>query len=764
MNRLKWSNVKLILNREVRDQLRDRRTLFMIAILPLLLYPLMGMSFMQLAQFLKKNPSRVLIVAEAPLPTDPAFIVDGKITSVPPAESNLLIVDYLENQLPYAEQAADKASAIIDEGTFDIVVCFPAESSTESGTTGDDKPTASGEISGKGTADESQESQSQESPVNLVASSKPLVYFNAAKDRSRIAYERMSIAITRWQRSRDELASAGQVAGPASTAPIRMATLDLANPTGRRAALWSKVLPFVALIWALTGAFYPAVDLCAGEKERGTLETLLSSPAERSEIVCGKLITIMLFSFATSALNLICMALTATFAVRQFAGLANGGFQTFGAPPLSSLAWLFLALIPIVALFSALALALATMARSTKEGQYYLMPLLLISMPLMMLAMFPSAELDLGTAIIPVTGVMLLLRNLMEGEYRQAIPYVLPVMGVTATCCFVAIRWAVDQFNDENVLFQDSERFSVGLWLRRFVTDRSPTPGFIEGFMCGILILLVRFFAGMSLPSPTDWNSFATIAALSLVAFVAAPAILMAVALTTEPRTTLALKPPRTFWSIPAAILLAICLHPVAIALLVLVKTMYPIDIAALAPFEKILGDAPLGSMLLLMAVLPAICEELAFRGYILSGLNSNGRTRRAIIISSLLFGFAHGVVQQSLIATVFGVVLGYIAIQTGSLLPCIAFHATHNALGICFSRYIPGLLERFPRLDGIINTFNDGAATYHYGPPVVLGAMVLSAWLLKWFKRLNFEPTLQDMQEAAHQSVHAMATQALPQ
>ena len=132
MNRFKWSNVKLILNREIRDQLRDRRTLFMIAILPLLLYPLMGMSFMQLAQFLKKNPSRILIVAEAPLPSEPALIVDGKIASVSPGESDLLIVDYRENQLPYSDQAADKATAIINKGTFDVVVCFPlAEAVTE---------------------------------------------------------------------------------------------------------------------------------------------------------------------------------------------------------------------------------------------------------------------------------------------------------------------------------------------------------------------------------------------------------------------------------------------------------------------------------------------------------------------------------------------------------------------------------------------------------------------------------------------------------
>ena len=75
-----------------------------------------------------------------------------------------------------------------------------------------------------------------------------------------------------------------------------------------------------------------------------------------------------------------------------------------GPPPLAPMLWLVVALVPMSALFSALSLAVAAFARSSKEGQYYLMPLLLISLPLMMLPMLPAAELDLGTALIPLTG------------------------------------------------------------------------------------------------------------------------------------------------------------------------------------------------------------------------------------------------------------------------------------------------------------------------------------------------------------------------
>ena len=85
--------------------------------------------------------------------------------------------------------------------------------------------------------------------------------------------------------------------------------------------MWSKILPVMLLLWAMTGAFYPAVDLCAGEKERGTLETLLSSPAERSEIVLGKLLTVMLFSMATAVLNLLSMGVTGWLILAAVAGV-----------------------------------------------------------------------------------------------------------------------------------------------------------------------------------------------------------------------------------------------------------------------------------------------------------------------------------------------------------------------------------------------------------------------------------------------------------
>ncbi len=140
---------------------------------------------------------------------------------------------------------------------------------------------------------------------------------------------------------------------------------------------------------ALTGAFYPAVDLCAGEKERGTMETLLISPASRSEIVLGKFLTVMLASVLTALLNLVSMGLTGLRLARQVGTLAaspgrraaGAAAVTLAAPTLQAAFWMLVLLIPLAAFFSAVCVALAVLARSMKEGQYYMTPLYLVSLP-----------------------------------------------------------------------------------------------------------------------------------------------------------------------------------------------------------------------------------------------------------------------------------------------------------------------------------------------------------------------------------------------
>ena len=264
------------------------------------------------------------------------------------------------------------------------------------------------------------------------------------------------------------------------------------------------------------------------------METLLCSPAARSEIVVGKLLTIMLFSILTAVLNLLSVGLTGWMVVAQLPG--------FGLPPPMAIAVVLIALVPISALFSALCLALAAFARSTKEGQYYLMPLLLVTMPLVILPMSPGVELSLGNSLIPITGVVLLLRSVLEGNYWQAAQFSPAVIAVTLLACLLAIRWAIDQFNRESVLFRESERLDLGLWLRRLWRDRQPTPTVAAAVCCGVLILVVNFFVGSSLAMPEGFGGFAWTVLVTQLAVIAAPALLMTVASDRQPAANAAVE------------------------------------------------------------------------------------------------------------------------------------------------------------------------------------------------------------------------------
>jgi len=698
---MNFKNVKLIFLREMRDQLRDRRTLFLIAVLPLLLYPLLGMSFFQLSQFMRNTAAKVMVVGEEELTQhdwlppllgtqksdrlfDPALFANrpDELASLQLVEIESTPSEDLTEQASTVSDPLESARAALERGKVQVVLYFPP---------------GFGER-----LDDAREALMQRAAnsklIEPTLLPEPQIFYNSAKEKSRIAQMRVERVLSIWRNSiaRTNLRD-GNVPLEAAR-PFEFLPQDVAKEQQRHAAVWSKILPFILFIWALTGAFYPAVDLCAGEKERGTLETLLVSPAQRREIVWGKLLTVMTFSVVTALLNLGSMGLTGKFVLAQFqqiSAFAGGG--ALAMPPLISLVWIVIALLPVAALFSALCLACAAFARSTKEGQYYLMPLLLIVMPLMMLPLSPGVELTLGNSLIPVTGVVLLLRSFIEGQYWEALPYVVPVFGVTLICCLLAIRWAEEQFQSESILFRESERLDLGRWLVHLVRDRSETPTFTQGIMCVGAILVVQFFVKLALSSAAihgvDFAFFLQSMFISQVVCIALPAALLTLLFTSNKKKTLLLDRLPSWTMILATILLAVFIRPLGMEFAAVIQYLYPPSPdmeAQIGILSEAINLVPnFWVLLLLMAVLPAVCEEIAFRGFILSGLRHVGHKWWAIGLSSVAFGMVHPILQQQIAAAAVGLVLGYLAVQTGSLLLCMLFHAIYNGLGLAFSKMI---------------------------------------------------------------------------
>jgi sodium transport system permease protein len=697
---IRWRNVWTIFQREARDQLRDRRTLFMVLVLPLLLYPILGLAILQLSATFDQKARTVVVLGSEHLPPSPPLlnaVGDGFDPGLfsRPKDVALLKVERSTSGFDWRKPGAIRKG--IRGGLADAVIVVP--------------PDVTGRIEAVGS-------------VQL-----PILY-DSTDESSQVTYLRVREVLEGW---RDTIVKARLVIDkkpPEYTDAVDVKGEDVAPDSEVGGSIWGRIFPFLLVIMALTGAFYPAVDLCAGEKERGTMETLLISPASRPEIVLGKFFTVMLASMATALLNLVSMGLTGLRIAGQVAvsgSRAGGRIGTMIAPPSpSSYFWMMLLLIPLSAFFAALCVALATMARSMKEGQYYMTPLYLISLPLILVTLAPEVSLNLFYSLVPITGVSLLLKALILGDYDAATRFFLPVLLPTLAYAWLALRWAVDLFNREDVVFREAEAFDIKSWLISLVRDREPTPSAgsaIFGF--ALMISLVWFV--MQLPGLTD-SPAQSMALVHLTCILGTPLIL-AFLLTSDPLGTLRLRRPRLV-DLAIAAGLALCLNPIVREIGFHVEKLFPMSSALQAGLAELAKQVPnLGTGLLVFALMPAITEELAFRGYFLSGLRRSYSEGTSIVLSALLFGILHVLIslfQQLFGATLLGLVLGLLALRTGSLWPGVLFHFINNALGLL----TPELIKN-PRLATLSSWLFRDSSDGLYQPGVLVVTALISAGLL---------------------------------
>ncbi len=699
--RTRWRNVATIFRREVRDQVRDRRTLFMVFVLPLLLYPLLGLGVLQLSTAFEQKPRLVVVVGAENLPPSPPLLNptrDGFVATLfsRPKDADRLKVRVEAANSPWLRPEAIRSA--IQSGVADAVVTIPPDIQAKIHATG----------------------------------SVPLpILYDSTDEPSQITYLRVRDVVERWrdQIVQQRLAQDGKPAD--YTEPVAVNGEDVAPEGEAGGSIWGRLFPFLLVIMALTGAFYPAIDLCAGEKERGTMETLLLSPASRTEIVLGKFLTVMLASITTALLNLVSMGLTGIQIASQVASLGptRSGAKmaaVLSPPHPSSYFWMMLLLIPLAAFFSALCVALAVLARSMKEGQYYMTPLYLISMPLILVTLTPEIKLDLFFSLVPITGASLLLKTLILGEYATARAYFLPVLIPTLIYAAIALRWAVDLFQREDVIFRESEVFDPRLWLRQLVRDREPTPTAGSALFCFALMISLTWFVSLAAQSRASLLGGLL---LSHLLAIFGPAVVLAWFLTSDPGKTLRLKTPRA-WDLVAAVGLALAINPLVREIGSLVGRWFPISADRAAALEQLTGQLPsLEAGVLVLALMPAITEDLAFRGFILSGLERAYRPRTAIVLSAFLFAFLHAIIslpQQFFPAALLGLILGTIAYRTGSLWPGASLHFVSNALAVLTPEAI-----KIPSARPLVGWLLRDSTHVLFHWPIVVGGAALACVLL---------------------------------
>jgi ABC-2 type transport system permease protein/sodium transport system permease protein len=229
--------------------------------------------------------------------------------------------------------------------------------------------------------------------------------------------------------------------------PVRIHTLPLADVEQKFAVSLTAVVPLVLILMTITGAVYPAIDLTAGERERGTLEVLVAAPVPRLSLLAAKYLAVLSVAMLTALVNLGMMTVTL-----EISGL---GPQLFGERGLSPLLILeiFALLLLFAAFFAAILLALTSFARSFKEAQAYLIPLMLLSLLPGVLGVMPGMNLSLPFALVPLLNIVLLGRDLFAGKEDALLAAV--VVLANLAYAGLAIWIAARVFGAEAVLYRE---------------------------------------------------------------------------------------------------------------------------------------------------------------------------------------------------------------------------------------------------------------------------------------------------------------------
>jgi sodium transport system permease protein len=724
---MRWSIVRLIWLRELRDQLRDRRTMLMIAVLPVVLYPVLGMAVVHFAVGFSDKPSVVGIAGSDQLPAckptsaglNPLPAVGWlsalALCPLPPGPplDRVLAASVLFN----TSQAVQEYPPLLVNGRFPSAYSAAPPSFRVSPAPRDEEP-ENGPLRVQLLPDDGREALDRKEidvllqvPAGfaqaLEQEGRPVLQLAYREDdRSRLASQRLYGVLGAWRHDLRQVRLLRRGLAPAYDDPVEIRDLQKEKSSDEVVAeslldLLVRIFPFLLVMWSLAGALYPAVDLCAGEKERGTMETLLISPASREEIVWGKFLTIWVFSAATALLNLASMGMTAS----QFSGVLTHEVLRPGA-----VFWCVLLALPLSAFFSAISLAIGAYARSSKEGQYYLMPLFIVTMPLVFLSLAPGVELNPFYSLVPVTGVALLLQRLMTSSLDQ-VPwlYFVPVLAPVVLYSGLALQWAIEQFKREEVLFREAERLEIRLWLRRLFRDKDALPSAGQAIFCFALVIALRWLTMGFDPHV----SLVARTAVTYLACVAAPPMLMALLLTTRPRLGFALHVPSP-WSLVAAGILSVLLLPPLAELTLAILRRFPTLVELMRQRQPLVHEleglrggsaASWWLHLLVFGLMPAVFEELAFRGFILSGLRRRLGPGSAILLSSCLFALYHMNVFQLLPAFLLGTVLALLALWSGSILPGMLFHCLYNGMLISVA-LLPrlGYVDERISLEGIFN------------------------------------------------------------
>jgi sodium transport system permease protein len=395
-------NVAIVYRKELTEALRDRRTLMSSILVPLLVFPVLAVGITYTASELigeaSREPSKIVILGGEDSPA----IVDG-LRQV----KNLRVVSATESYVDMISNKKIRAAVDIPPGF---------QSALDRGEHPDVKIYIfSGDL---------------KSAFGATRIEKFFTDYRDAAVRSRLAAKQLpETLMSLFDIHQQNVVSAEKVASET----------------------YGGLIPYLAILMCMTGAMYPAMDLTAGEKERGTMETILSSPIKRTHLVFGKFLLVLTASLATATLSVISMG--ASFAVLGRIAPVEGGSDSLPVMPIhaQTIIAVFAMALPVAVLFSATLITISLFAKSYKEAQSYLTPMTFVVIIPAIAAVLPGIELTPKLALIPILNVSLLCKELIAGTYHWN--YIALIFLSTCVYAGAALFLAVKMFQRESVLF-----------------------------------------------------------------------------------------------------------------------------------------------------------------------------------------------------------------------------------------------------------------------------------------------------------------------
>ncbi len=400
----------LIFKKEFKELLRDRKTIIFMILLPLLLFPaIFGVGIFFMSNAAEKAENEIL-----------KYAIVGEAYAPDIVESFSQASDKFE-QVAIDGTANDKQgyATLIKNETLDFVLVIPETFNPDILTSGQHK-------------------------IEL--------YLNDAglnKVYRRVA-EIIDVYMDEYQLSAFTQLGLNESQQEALLKPISIEKQNIADDREVWGERIGGFLPYFIFILCLQGAMAPAADLGAGEKERGTLETLLISPMDRYKLVLGKFFTVSAAGIITALITVSSMALWGIV-------LSQGMAIEFVVEVMSMIGivdfvLIFLMLVPVVAVFAAILLSLSIYARSFKEAQSYMGSLIMVVIFPVLIAMMPGVELKGAWVWVPLTNVALAMKELFKGTMDYFALF--GIFTSTAVIAIGLIMFCIHWFNKEKVLFR----------------------------------------------------------------------------------------------------------------------------------------------------------------------------------------------------------------------------------------------------------------------------------------------------------------------